>query len=225
MTRRAVILTQSGDTGPYDAAIRARGSDPLLQPILSIIHSDAPLPDLTRFNALVFTSVHAVDVFAGQSARRDLRVYTVGDTTAARARAAGFADVHSASGDARDLEKLIADVNKNHLLYLCGADIARSFAGVTAHIAYAAHPVESLDPSCRARIAQGGVESILFLSPRGGENFVRLVRAEGLETAVSGIKALCISPAVLESVSILPWAKTAVAARPDRDAMLALLGD
>lgn len=223
MTRGTVILTLSGNPAACLDDVRARGYDVLVEPMLTITPSVDALPDLSSVRSLVFTSMHAVDIFAGQSTRRDFSVFTVGDATAARACAAGFSDVRSASGAVDDLEQLVAPEDKSGFLYLRGKDIARALSGVKSHVIYAAHPVEQFTALCVQRIANGDIKAAAFFSARGGETFARLARENGLEGPVSGIKALCLSEAVLESVSILPWQETRVAARPDRLSLLALL--
>jgi uroporphyrinogen-III synthase len=87
-------------------ALRARGHDPVVQPVLKAEALDTRL-DLHGISALAFTSGHGVEAFAALNPGRDWPVFTTGDATAATARAAGFSDVQSAAGDAADLARLI----------------------------------------------------------------------------------------------------------------------
>lgn len=225
MTKPLVLITRSEDgAAPYADAIRARGGEAIVEPMLRIEHI-AGLPDISAYDALVFTSVHAVDSFAAQSPCRDAAVFTVGDTTADQARKAGFHNVTSASGDARDLAALLERTTPGRLLYLRGADVAQEFPGIDAHVVYKAHPVESFTEFTADALRGGKIRTVLFFSARGGAAFAALCRASGLEGTVSGIKALCISGAVLESVSVLPWCDTHIASHPGRAGMLALLDD
>lgn len=223
MTGPLALITRSEEgAAVYADAIRARGGEAVIEPMLRIEHIPS-LPDLSVYDGLIFTSVHAVDSFAAQSPRRDVAVFTVGDTTADHAREAGFKNVTSASGDARDLARLLERDAAGRLLYLRGADVAQEFDGIDAHVVYKAHPVESFTEFCAGALRDGKIRTVLFFSARGGAAFAALCRQNGLEGAVSGIKALCISGAVLESVSVLPWKETHVAQHPSRDGMMALL--
>lgn len=223
MTKPIVLITRSiGDAAQYAQAVQMRGGEAMCEPMLRIHHTGT-LPDISPYDALAFTSGHAVDAFAAQSARRDIPVFTVGDSTADQARAAGFHNVTSAGGDAADLRACLERAAPGRVLYLRGADVAQEFPVHDAHVVYTAHPVEKFTESCAHALQHGRIRTVLFFSARGGETFAGLCRASGLDSAVSGIKALCISGVVLESVSVLPWRDTYIAPHPGRAGMLALL--
>lgn len=193
-----------------------------MEPMLRIEHTGT-LPDISNYDALMFTSAHAIDAFLAQSPPRDMPVYTVGDSTADHARAAGLGNVTSASGDAADLKKLMKGTAHERVLYLRGDDVAQEFDGIDSAVVYKAHPVEKFTESCMTALRTGRIRNVMFFSARGGGTFADLCRRNGLEGTVSGIKALCISGAVLESVSVLPWSATRIADSPSRAGMLALL--
>ena len=127
------------------ARLSALGFDPVVAPLLKIRALPQPAPDLTDVAALVFTSRNAVSAFASLTAARDRSVLTVGDATAEAARAAGFADVRSASGDLKALAQLIAAdlppfVHGNVLLH----PAAREPAGDLAALLGPSTPVRTL---------------------------------------------------------------------------------
>jgi uroporphyrinogen-III synthase len=88
-------------------ALEARGHRVFSEPLLSIEPQVDPAIDLSGVQALVFTSVNCVRVFARRSAERSLPVLAVGEATAAEARELGFTAVESANGDVGDLADLI----------------------------------------------------------------------------------------------------------------------
>ena len=90
-------------------ALRARGFDPIISPLLEVAPADniPPMPD--RDAMLVFTSGNGVRAFCDLTDRRAWPVITVGDATADLARHCGFEEVRSASGDSADLLNLIKD--------------------------------------------------------------------------------------------------------------------
>lgn len=222
--RRVVLITRSADgADAYGDFITAQGHQVLYEPMLTIEALETPLPDLSSYQAIVFTSVHAVTLFAARSAVRDIPVLTVGDVTADAARAAGFEKVTSAGGTGDDLSALLDNNAQGRALYLRAADIARPLAGVDDHILYRAQPAADLSAASVAAIQAGEITDALFFSARGGQVFADLIRQKGLESTISGINALSLSDAVLESVSVLPWGECHRATHPDRAGMMALL--
>ena len=79
--------------------LRRIGLTPVIAPLL-VVHriADATV-DLTEAAAIVFTSANGVDAFADLSPERQLRVFAVGDATAAAARRQRFKSVLSTQGD------------------------------------------------------------------------------------------------------------------------------
>lgn len=99
--KRTIWITRAEPGASATAArVRALGLEPIVQPLLAVRSLADAAIDLAGAAALAFTSANAVAAFAALSSERRLPVFTVGDATAAAARAAGFADVTSASGDA-----------------------------------------------------------------------------------------------------------------------------
>ena len=90
-------------------ALRQRGVEVAIEPLLTIRTLPGAAIDLAGVQAVLFTSSNSVRAFAELSERRDLPCFTVGDATAAAARSAGFAEVHSAGGDVRDLARLVTE--------------------------------------------------------------------------------------------------------------------
>lgn len=220
----SILITRSGDeAGVYADIARARNIEVLFEPMLNIEALTGSQPDLSDYQSLVFTSGHALEIFVAQSSQRTHKIFTVGDTTADKARAAGFTDVTSASGTADDLIALLNSGKPGRALYFCGEDIAHPIPGVDRHVLYKAHPVETLSGLCEEKLRQKEIAAALFFSVRGARAFAELIRRKGLESSVSGIKALCLSAAVLESVSVLQWLEIKAAATPDREGMKALL--
>ena len=231
---RVLVTRPSADAIPLAGALQRRGFDVLLQPLLRIETPDGPPPDLAGVQALLFTSANGVRAFARRSDVRTLAVYAVGDATAAAARAEGFQSVASAGGDVHDLAALVrerADPAAGRLLHASGSDVAGDLAGTLGASGFAvervklytAHQTERFDPSVRTAMAERAVDAVLFFSPRSAAGFVSLVRAEGLVDSCGGIAAFCLSDAVAEAASPLPWRSVAVAPEPTQQSLLATL--
>jgi len=203
----------------------AMGLTPIVAPVLEVRPIAGAHLDLAGVDALAFSSGHAVRAFRALTSERALPVFAVGDATAAQARAAGFAAVLSAEGDAAALADLIAraDPRPDRVLIptarapaadLAALLAARGIAAVTAPI-YEAAPTG-------ARVPPGDIDAVLVHSPRAAA-LVAEALAGRPETA--RIDGYAISPAAAAPLSAAGLKSVRVAARPDEAALLALLGE
>jgi uroporphyrinogen-III synthase len=106
---RLLVTRPEPDGERTAAALRARGHDVLLAPLLRMQSVNFELAD-EPYAAVVMTSANAGRALTGHPALARLialPAFTVGRHTADAARAAGFRDVHSADGDQRDVAALI----------------------------------------------------------------------------------------------------------------------
>lgn len=228
---RTVVILKSAPDAALEDAIAARGLTPLYEPILTITPVSFDPPPAGA--ALVFTSAHAVRIAAEMLPGRDHPVFTVGDETAAIARAAGFQNVMPADGHAESLQILLQNklnADEKPAFYLRGAEIAHDIAGILGKngvnlqeiTVYAANPAQNLSENLRHAIKNRDVNAILFYSARGAAVFAHLAQAKGLAENLRGTKALCISGAVIQSVSVLPFCAFVVAECPGRHGMMTL---
>ncbi|WP_162913159.1 uroporphyrinogen-III synthase [Rhodospirillaceae bacterium SYSU D60014] len=250
MVLRALITRPEADAAPVAEALRARGLETTVEPLLTIRPlPDAPL-DLEGVQALLFTSANgvralAVHSTAGHSEIPDLPVFAVGDATAEAARAVGFERVESAAGDVDDLARLVRDrldPAAGPLLHVAGTVTAGDLAGdlgeagfeLRRAVLYEAEPVDRLSPAVTEALADGAFDLVLFFSPRTACSFVELVRrpagvdtdpdlAERLAAGCGKAEALCLSAAVAEAADDLPWRQVRTAERPDLPSMLKLV--
>jgi uroporphyrinogen-III synthase len=180
------------------------------------------------------TSANGVRAFARLDARRDLPVFAVGDASAAAARASGFAEVYSATGNVEDLAALVQrrlDPAQGPLLHPAAGKLAGDLQGalgaagfaVRRAVLYDAVPVAALSADCMHALNDGLIDAATFFSPRTAAGFVNLVEAAGLADTCSRVAAVCLSPAVAEALCGLAWRRIVVAERPDQAALLAEL--
>ena len=185
-----------------------------------------------RLQAILVTSGNAIPSLP--ASHRHLPLFAVGEATAARARAAGFTQVNSADGDANALAALVArscDRHAGPLLLASGrgqgeglaADLRTRGFRVLRRVVYAAAPTSSLPDAARHAFASGGLAAALFFSAETARQCVRLLQAARLHEAVRPVDALAIGQAAAVALQALPWRRICVAARPNQDAMLALL--
>lgn len=232
---RALITRPAEDAQEIADALRVRGFEVVIEPMLEIVPLDAPAPDLFDVQALLFTSVNGVRAFTRLVTRRDLPVLAVGDATAAAARAAGFTSVHSAGGDTGDLARLIRArlrPDAGALLHVAGSAVAGDLAGALAgdgfhvrrEMLYEARPVTALSPALVQQLKSRGIDLVLFFSPRTARTFVSLVRSAGLDASLDRAIAICLSHAVAAALAGMPLRAVRVAARPELAALLAEVG-
>ncbi|WP_338661654.1 uroporphyrinogen-III synthase [Pararoseomonas sp. SCSIO 73927] len=219
------------------ARVAALGWRPVLAPAL--ILSPLSIEPVPGARAALLPSAAAIPALAA-AVPSGLPVLAVGEGTAAAARAAGFASVEAAGGDAASLAALASarlDPRAGPLLLAAGrgygeelaSDLrARGFA-VILREAYAAAEATELPPEVRDALRAGRVGAALFLSPRSARAAVALLEAAGLGAAATGIRALALSARVAQvltdqALTKLTWKGLDVAPRPDQDALLDLLG-
>jgi uroporphyrinogen-III synthase len=233
---KVLITRAEPEAARLAGLLAARGVEALIEPLLHIRHraADAPLPPsfLDGVQALLFTSANGARAFAAASARRDLRVFAVGDASAATSRACGFAQVESACGNVEDLAALVIArlrPGDGALVHAAGGVTAGDLAGVLEAagfslrraVLYDAVPATALSAATRAALETGALTAALFFSPRTAASFVRL--AAGMEDLCRSIIAVALSPAVAAALAPLPWRRVAVAATPDEPALLRAL--
>jgi len=232
-----VLVTRAEDEARRLAAtLAARGIDSLIEPLLAIRFRPEGVKVLASFldnvQAALFTSANGARAFAAATARRDFRIFTVGETTAAAARAAGFTRVESANGNVDDLAALVIARLKpgdGVLIHSAGSVTAGDLAGVLGAagftlrraVLYEAVAAERLSPALRDALARGELAAALFFSPRTAAIFVRLVA--GLETHCVSLAAVAFSPAVAAALEPLPWRRIAVASSPQEAELLRAL--
>ncbi len=230
---RVLITRPEEDAHALAAALRARGHESLLEPLLRIEPAaGVPSPlDLDGVQAILFTSANGVRAFARLSQRRDLPVFAVGDASAQVARDAGFTQVASASGDVEDLARLAAarlEPGDGALYHGAGSRLAGDLkerlegAGFTLRrvVLYQAHTASDLSQATRTALSAGKIDAVTFFSPRTAQTFVKLAQQAELAVACAALDAVCLSTAVARKLRVLPWRNVRIAARPSQDALL-----
>ncbi|MEJ2433975.1 MAG: uroporphyrinogen-III synthase [Pseudolabrys sp.] len=164
---RVVVTRPEPQSEQTAAALRARGHDVLLGPLMKV---EPIVADLSGpWGGVVITSANALAAIAGDSVRDALLalpLFAVGRRSAAVARAAGFTDVTSAGGDVRDLVQLF----ENYLAGARAAGIAEAALAVR-HYCLSAQVAAPLQAAGAGRVAvapqpqEAALIELLPLSP------------------------------------------------------------
>jgi uroporphyrinogen-III synthase len=225
---RLILLTRPVEDSLATAArIEAMGYRPVIAPMLKITPRKPDLP--SDVQAILITSGNALH--AVQPGGTPL--LAVGDATAARARNAGFSQVHSAGRDAQALAELVERTqhpDRGKLLLLSGARQGESLASglrargfrVIRRVCYAAVPVQRFPSEAVAAISSGELHAVIFLSAETAAAFVRLLPPE-LVHALASVRALAIGGAAATELEPIPWRHVSRPQEPTLDAVLALI--
>jgi uroporphyrinogen-III synthase len=199
------------------ARLQALAHEVTLAPLMLAEAVAWTLPDVPPA-AVMLTSAFAARL-AGPTADavRALPAFAVGEATARAALAAGFTNVRAGAGTVQALVDGVAAQGFAGIVHLAGED--RSAVAVPAGLAVTTRTVY------RARLlplmALPPVDWALLYSPRSAAHFAAEV--DRLGVARGSVAVAVISAAALAAAGD-GWRDTAVAARPDEDALLAAIG-
>lgn len=228
-----VVVTRPQSEGERTAAVlRARGHEVLVAPLMRVESIAANLGG--EWRAVVVTSANApiaIMESAARSALIRLPLFAVGQRSAEAGRQAGFRDVVSADGDARDLVRLIATRVTGGgapLLYLAGEDRAAdllgdlSARGIAAEMRVVYRGVTvSFPPELTKALEAREVDAVLHFSRRSADNYVAGAKRAGIAGPALAVRHLCLSAQVAEALA--EAGRIAIAARPDEAALIELL--
>ncbi|MBM3622991.1 MAG: hypothetical protein FJX20_20105 [Alphaproteobacteria bacterium] len=231
---RVLVTRPEPEASRFAGALREKGHEPLLAPLLRhrALTPPTDLDDrLETAQAVLLTSVNGARVLAEATTKRDLRLLVVGDATAEAAERLGFHDTLSASGDVTALAVLVRKQlrpDAGPLLHAGGAVTAGDLVGqlaaagyAIAHVAlYETHLAETLPFDIERALGEGSVDVVTLFSPRTAEAFVKLTARPEIARGLARTAAVVMSPAGAERVASLPWRVVTVAERPTQEEML-----
>jgi len=225
-----VLVTRSTDDAARTAEkLAARGHEVVLAPVTRIVPTGDPMP-LGSYDALIVTSAHAEAALTDLD--RSKPVFAVGEGTAEPVRAAGFANLTVAEGDAASLVRLIRGtlapgltllhVTARHHKKEPAASLTASGFTVLQWEAYEAEAVGTLPDHAEEALRTGQIGAALHYSRRSAELVIRLAGEAGLASRLLGVRHLCLSADVAAPLKSA-GATTLVAEEPSEEALLGLL--
>ena len=230
----AVLVTRpEPDNEKTAAALRARGYDALLAPMMRYEAIPFHDEDDAAYDGVVITSANSIRAIEHHPSRLHLfrlRTFAVGEHSAEAARSAGFSDVVSAAAGARALSNLLVKEVASKklkkgatLCYLAGADLAHDLAAdlgargftVVTHTTYRMVPVTGFPAGISGAFRNGGIEAVLHYSQRSARAFLDAARADGVEVSAMALPQCCISDAVAAILREAGATQVAAARAPD----------
>jgi uroporphyrinogen-III synthase len=230
-----LLVTRPHPDGERTAGtLRARGHAVLLAPLLELRPLEIELPH-GPFSAVAMTSANAARAIAEHPDRARLALlpaFTTGRGSAEAARAAGFAEVHSADGDRDDLARLVRARlagTQLPLLYLAGEDRAGELDSADCGVqvltvaVYRAVKAERFSVDVAQALREGALDGVLHFSRRTAEAFVACAGHAGLSLRAGLPVHYCLSMQVAEPLTAA-GAAVCIAVRPDEAALVSLVG-
>jgi uroporphyrinogen-III synthase len=231
---RVVLTRPKEDSERTAEAVRARGHDVLVAPLLRIEPVNAEVRP--NWGGVIITSANAAAALAAHPAREGLiklPVFAVGKRSADAARLVGFTNITTAGGDVRDLVRTIVEHHadaKGPLLYLAGEDRSGDLLGdltvhgVAAELVVVYRAVAASLPMALLRALRANqVDAVLHFSRRSAESYIAGSVAMGAATVALAVRHFCLSEQVAEPLRNAGAKSVAVAMRPDEAAMIELL--
>jgi uroporphyrinogen-III synthase len=232
---RLLVTRAEPDAERTAATLRARGCDVLVAALTRIEPLAADFGQ-GPWEALALSSANAARALAKHPRRAELLslpVFVVGRHTGATARAAGFANVHSADRNAGDLARLIAarlDPG-SAILYLAGEDRARDLAEeladhalkVETGVIYRAAAASNFPAEAAAALAAGALDGVLHYSRRSARIYVQCGEIASLRAQALAPVHYCLSARVAEPLVAAGAGDVGIAARPVEGALIDLV--
>lgn len=231
---RLVLTRPQDDSERSAAALRARGHDVLVAPLMRV---EPIAPELRpHWGAIVITSANAAIAIAAHpvhAALVKLPVFAVGRRSADAARKAGFTDVTSAGGDLRDLMIMIRAQRSDArapLLYLAGEDRAGDLIGdlavhgIAAELAVVYRAVTApFPPELIAALKDGAVDAVLHYSKRSAENYIDGAKKAGIAAQALAVRHFCLAEPIAAPLVTAGVKNIDVAKRPDEAGLIAAI--
>ena len=234
---RILVTRSQPNATKTAAALRARGHEPIVAPLLEMeLVSEVDAND-GPWTAILLTSANGlwgIVSWARDKKWHGIPVFAVGDITAKAAREMGFFEVASAGGNVHDLAKLVATrlTPPARLLYLAGEERAGDLAGVLRAkgfevdlvVVYRFLTAQFLPEPAAAALA-GEIDAVLHFSRASAEDFVNAARGSNLlDAALTKPIHFCLSEQVAAPLRAAGAVRIQVAAQPIQDALLELCG-
>ena len=195
-------------------------------------------PDMTSFEAMLFTSAHAVDAVIEQF-RWDMsknKIFAIGDKTAEKLISYGVQNLLQANGTSEDLCRIIAKNLSSQsapILHLCGRHVSDTLKYWIDHYTlnvqplaiYKAKEMQDIPENVQSLIIDGKISDVIFYSARTAKIFVKIMKKKGLENLFQETRVLCLSPSVVKSIEEFCWGDIKIAKTPSTCAILDLLNN
>ena len=228
---KTLITRGYDDALPLAEILVKLGAYPIIDSLLKVNYCKNVNLELDRVQALLMTSANGVRAFSKISKARNLLVYAVGDATAYEAKKNGFVFVKSASGNVKDLAKVVIqtlDPKGGKVCHITGSRVAGELGQIIVAsgfeyfraVLYKTEESQRFLNSTLQAFKYNDISSVLLYSPRTAITFRKLVFLAGIKTRLEDVKIFCLSDAVAKEVLVFPKRNLIVSKTPDQDSLL-----
>lgn len=230
-----VLITRPREDGLVTAqALHQHGIRSVLEPLLKIIYNQSTPTVHTPYQAIIFTTRHAVKAFGYRFPDIVAPCYCSGDGTAALAADYGLEPLVAIEGDGRALlERLQNDLvpAKGPLFRVIAEgdddplsqELAHSGFKVQQVPLYHIQPVQDISRSTLHLFEQHSIDGIMFHSPRVARHFALLAQQAPALKQVTRMAAWCINDLTADELKDLPFAHIAIATQPTQQQLIQLI--
>lgn len=240
MSDKLAIITR-----PYEDSLKTAkklsdiGITGFIEPMLTITFNkkiDKLLADSLKNKpqGLIITSANAVKSINNSSIARDFPIISIGESTTKIAMELGYTNITTASGNAKDLEKLIVnnhDKKAGNFIYTSGDIISRDIKTnlrkfgfqIDRIIAYYSIPSEDFSDDFKKLISSKQFYMVVFYSLKTTHVFLNLIRKNKFEKYLRDITAFCLSKNIAGGVEEIKFKDVIYTANAKSDSLLELI--
>lgn len=222
---RFLLIRPAEDSKALATELGKKDFDVDIDPVINISFLPLATLNIADYQGLIFTSANGVKSFMEQASPSNIAVYTVGNKTAQTAQNFGSLNIINADGNVQKLALIIKDHSKSKkapFLYPRGEHVSGDLKQelenegfkVDSPIIYKAVPSDGLQQQTKNMLKKGSIDYIPFYSRRSALIFIKLIKNAGLESCLSAVSALCLSPDIERSISALNWKEILTAGKP-----------
>jgi len=225
---RVIWITRAQPAAAATAErVRALGIEPIVEPLLAVQPIAGVAIDLAGAAAIVFTSANAVAAFAALSDERTLRVFAVGDATAAAARTHRFKSVLSTQGDVATLAAAMTARRRELdgvIVYPAAAEPSQDLAAALEPAGLkvrqtTVYETTAVAPSASLIARLPEIDAVLLHSAKAARTLAGVMKAAPAPHLI----AYCLSRQVAAPLSRAGLAALRTAPAPNEPALLGLL--
>lgn len=231
---RLLITRPEADAALLADRLRELGHEPFVEPMLHIHYLDMMELELEGITGVLITSAAGIRALARISGDRRVPVFAVGEASGEAASELGYRTVHVAGGDVNALARMVSERlgdDGGLLFHAAGSAVAGDLKGmleasgltVFRTALYDARTAERFSARTAAQIANAEIDGVLLYSARTTQTFAKLVAAAALGEECSRMTAYCLSQAVADAASDIPWQALHVADHPTQADLLSLI--
>jgi uroporphyrinogen-III synthase len=210
-----ILLTRPLENSlKVQSVLHAHGYDCWIEPLLTVSFLDIDWPNISTYDALIATSVYAVEAIYTAGLSISKPIWCVGRATEKRAADYGYKThvplEENATSLARDIVKIYGGRGKR-FLYPSAEQISVDIPSILAQnkiscdrlIVYKTEQAQKFSTSIQKLLQEKKIKYVLLYSQRTAESFK--VCVTGQEDLLQEVSVLCKSKKILQMVDGLPW--------------------